>query len=608
MKIQHNFQKIKKFSFILPYIKGYLYLFILSILCSIFNTTLNSLTPQIIKIVVDSVIGQQVSPLFRHLEHLHLSDNNLWTLVLFSAILLFISIIAGVFSFFSRSTLALGSEQMVKSLRDKLFEHIQRLPLSWHSKNQTGDIIQRCTSDVDVVRNFFANQMPEVFRTFFLISISLCIMFAMNVKIAMIAFIFLPVVAIYSGFFYSKISKRFQLADQAEGILSSTVQENLTGVRVVRAFGRERYEIDRFDEKNNHFSNLWIKLGGLMSYYWGTGDFITGLQILAVILVGTIEAVNGTITVGEFLAFISYNSMLVWPVRGLGRILSDMSKAGVSIDRLRDILDAQEEKEPSDSLTPSMFQDIHFMIKGFSYETQQPILNNIDFTIKAGSTFAILGGTGSGKSTLMHLLARLYDLPDGCGKITIGGLDVRCINRNWIRQNIGLILQEPFLYSRSIYENIGITQSEPDFTKIREAAKTAHIDQAIHEFENGYQTIIGERGVTLSGGQKQRVAIARTLIQNTPIVIFDDSLSAVDTQTDSEIRLALKQKLTENTVILISHRITTVMQADCILVLKDGKIAEIGTHAQLLSMNGIYKDIYSIQMGSNDKISKRKGL
>ena len=605
--------KKKSAGLIWRFLKGSVWFFIAALTFAMLNTALNAVTPQIIRITVDSVIGNQSADLpswFAQLFSIqNIRDDPTKSLLLSAAAILLFAILSGICNYISRMGVAKGSESFVKCLRDQLFGHIQRLPYSWHNRHQTGEIIQRCTSDVDVIRNFVSNQMLEVFRTAFLIILSICIMFSMNVKISLIALTFIPLVAAYSGIFYSKIAKRFRLADEAEGELSSTVQENLTGVRVVRAFGRERYEIERFDERNDRFAGLWIQLGRLLSAYWGIGDLITGLQILTVIVAGVIESVNGQITLGEFLAFVSYNSTLIWPVRGLGRILSEMSKAGVSIDRVAYILDAEEEQDAPNAAQPPMNGDITFHHINYSYEGQKPVLKDIDFTIPSGSTFAILGGTGSGKSTLMHLLDRLYDLPPECGSITIGGVDIAKIKCSWLRKNIGMVLQEPFLFSRTIEENIRATRSGASLEEVRNAAKIACVDNAVDDFANGYDTIVGERGVTLSGGQKQRVAIARMLMQQAPIMVFDDSLSAVDSETDAQIRAALKENLGKSTVILISHRITTLMQADRILVLNDGAIAELGTHEQLIHQNGIYKSIYDIQMSSDDRslLEKEEG-
>ena len=602
-----NDQKSKAYAAVFRFVKENLWLFGLGLLCSMLNTAFNSLTPQIIRMTVDSIIGSEELPGWftaLGLQRL-LQGDTARVLLLAAAAVLAAAILSGVFSFLARINTARASENAIKSLRDALYGHIQKLPFSWHTAHQTGEIIQRCTSDVEVIRNFVSAQMVEVFRIVFLIVMTMAIMFSMNVKISLVVAVFIPIIALYSFFFSSKISKRFMDADIAEGKLSSTVQENLTGVRVVRAFGRENFEIERFDERNNHFADLWIRLGHMMTTYWSTGDFIMALQVLTVICVGTVSAVNGEITLGEFLAFVSYNATLTWPVRSLGKILAEMSKTGVSLERVSYILLAEPEHDPPRALQPPMDRDISFEHVTFGYENQKPVLDDVTFTIPAGSTFAILGGTGSGKTTLMHLLNRLYDLEPGCGRITIGGVDISRIGRGYLRKNVAIVLQEPFLFSRTIRENIGITAQERDrdamLEYVRAAARSACVDEAIEGFAQGYETVVGERGVTLSGGQKQRVAIARMLTQNAPVMIFDDSLSAVDAETDAKIRQQLKEKMGSATTILISHRITTLMQADRILVLDNGRVADLGTHEEMIARPGIYRDIYEIQMNNADR-------
>ena len=602
-----NDRKSKAYAVVFRFVKENLWLFGLGLLCSMLNTAFNSLTPQIIRMTVDSIIGSEELPGWftaLGLQRL-LQGDTARVLLLAAAAVLAAAILSGVFSFLARINTARASENAIKSLRDALYGHIQKLPFSWHTAHQTGEIIQRCTSDVEVIRNFVSAQMVEVFRIVFLIVMTMAIMFSMNVKISLVVAVFIPIIALYSFFFSSKISKRFMDADIAEGKLSSTVQENLTGVRVVRAFGRENFEIERFDERNNHFADLWIRLGHMMTTYWSTGDFIMALQVLTVICVGTVSAVNGEITLGEFLAFVSYNATLTWPVRSLGKILAEMSKTGVSLERVSYILLAEPEHDPPRALQPPMDRDISFEHVTFGYENQKPVLDDVTFTIPAGSTFAILGGTGSGKTTLMHLLNRLYDLEPGCGRITIGGVDISRIGRGYLRKNVAIVLQEPFLFSRTIRENIGITAQERDrdamLEYVRAAARSACVDEAIEGFAQGYETVVGERGVTLSGGQKQRVAIARMLTQNAPVMIFDDSLSAVDAETDAKIRQQLKEKMGSATTILISHRITTLMQADRILVLDNGRVADLGTHEELIARPGIYRDIYEIQMNNADR-------
>ena len=584
------------------FLRPCLWIFALTLAFSMGNTVLSSLTPQVVRVAVDSILGGEPLPrVVTALAPKSLLDAGPMTqLLAAAAFLMVVAVLSGVCTYGSRMGTAWGSENFVKALRDALYSHIQRLPYAWHVAHSTGEIIQRCTSDVEVVRNFVTNQLLEVCRVVFLVGFSLAVMVAMNLRMTLIAVAFLPVILLYSGFFYSRIARRFLTADEAEGELSATVQENLTGVRVVRAFGRESFEVERFDQKNERFAALWIRLGRLLSAYWGMGDLITGLQILTVISVGVVQAVDGAITLGEFLAFVSYNQSLVWPVRGLGRILSEMSKAGVSIERLAYILGSEPEAEPADAQTPPMDRDIVFDHVSFAYGGQ-PVLRDVSFTIPAGRTFAILGGTGSGKSTLMHLLDRLYDLPPDSGSITIGGVDIAAISRPWLRRNSGIVLQEPFVFSRSIRENIAAARPGATLEEVRRRAGTAHVDEAILEFADGYDTIVGERGVTLSGGQKQRVAIARTLMLDAPVLIFDDSLSAVDAETDAEIRASLRQAKGTATVILISHRITTLMQADCILVLQDGRVAECGSHDQLMAQHGLYREIYDLQMTGEDR-------
>ena len=418
-------------------------------------------------------------------------------------------------------------------------------------------------------------------------------------------------VIVYSTVFYKLIAKRFTIADEAEGELSTVVQENATGVRVVRAFGREQFEMERFDEKNKAFASLWIRLGTLSGLYWGIGDLITGLQVVAVIIFGVAQAVNGAISVGEFIAFAAYNSTLVWPIRGLGRILSDMSKAGVSFERVDYIIRSREEAygeeadgKEADGKEAGMSggrYDISFQHVTFGYEEGKEVLRDISFTVPQGRTFGVLGGTGSGKSTIIQLLSRLYELEDKGGCIYIGSRKIQDIPIEELRRNIGMVLQEPFLYSRSIRENIAASVPDATMEEIRHAARIACVDEAIMGFPDGYETLVGERGVTLSGGQKQRIAIARMLLRRTPIMIFDDSLSAVDSQTDYEIRRALKEHMREATVILISHRVTSLMGADEIMVLSQGRIEECGTHEELIQRNGIYRRIYEIQMSRDDR-------
>jgi len=508
-----------------------------------------------------------------------------------------------MFQYLFRVCNAKGAETLTKTMRDNLFVHIEHLPFSWHMKNQTGDIIQRCTSDIDTLKRFVSEQMTSIFRIAILLIMSTTFMFSMNVPLTFIALAPMPIILLYSFSFHKKIGKEFTKCDESEGKLSAMAQEYLTGVRVVRAFGRERYEKDRFENHNEEYTGLWVKLAKTMSAFWSSSDALSGIQIMLVIVFGAVFCVKGHMTSGEYIACISYNTMLVWPVRQLGRMISEMSKAGVAVGRIAYIMDSEVEHDRDDAIDADMTGDISFNNINFAYDGCPQVLKNINFTVKAGTTLGILGGTGSGKSTLMCLLDRLYDLPPECGNITVGGVDIADMKSESVRKNIGIVLQEPFLFSRSIADNIGITNDALTLTDIREAARAACLDEAVEGFTKGYDTFVGERGVTLSGGQKQRAAIARMLTQKTPIMIFDDSLSAVDTETDAKIRRELEAHFGNATVILISHRITTLQKADKIIVLEGGTISESGTHDELVALGGTYSKIYNIQTQGADEIA-----
>ena len=575
-------------------------LFALSVIFAALMAFIEMINPQIIRVTVDNVIGgsDEMSGIARRVVNLfggtaHIAEN-LWISAL--AIVVVAAFHAGSI-YIQRVINAKASERLVKTMRDDLYGHISKLPYSWHAKNQTGDIIQRCTSDIETARRFVSEQLTAIFRILLLLAVSLVFMFPMNVKLTLIAIAPLPIIFLYSVVFHKNIGEGFEKCDENEGKLSAIAQENLTGVRVVRAFGREEYEREKFDSQNDHYTSLWVKLSKVMARFWSVSDVIAGIQIILIVVFGAVFCIKGELESGEYIAFISYNMMLVWPMRRLGQVISEMSKAGVSMDRISYIMNSPAEADKDNAISPPLDGDIVFDDVSFAYEGCPEVLSHVSFEVKAGTTLGVLGGTGSGKSTLMLLLDKLYDLPKGCGKISIGGVDIRDIKAEHLRKNIGMVLQEPFLFSRSIKENIGITKEDMQLSEIREAAAAACLDETVSGFKEGYDTFVGERGITLSGGQKQRAAIARMLTQKTPIMIFDDSLSAVDTETDAKIRRSLEERFGTATIIIISHRITTLQKADNIIVLDRGKIAERGTHDELISAGGIYEKIYDIQTG-----------
>lgn len=592
---------------LLMFLDGSKRFFAVSMISSLVLSAIDLVNPQIIRFTVDTVIGKEKSDLPEFANRIvdliggvPVLRERLW--IIAAAITVF-ALLSAVFRYIQRLYNTKASETLVETVRNLLFAHIERLPFGWHMKNRTGDIIQRCTSDVDTVKEFLSEQLTAILQIVIKVVFSLAVMFSMNAKLALAATLTMPVILLYSAIFGRRIGKHFRECDENEGILSAMAQENLTGVRVVRAFGREEYERERFGKQNDHYTGLWVRLARLLSAFWGMGDFIAGTQALLIMTLGIVSCVKGGMTSGEFIAFVTYNAMLAWPIRRLGRMISEMSKAGISIDRLNYIMSSEEEKDRDGAGEPDMHGDIVFDDVSFAYEGCPELLSHISFTARAGKTVGILGGTGSGKSTLMYLLDRLYELPeDGSGgRITIGGTDIKDIKAAYLRKNIGIVLQEPYLFSRTIAENIGITRPDITMDEIREASAIACLDDTVTGFSEGYDTFVGERGVTLSGGQKQRAAIARMLTEKTPIMIFDDSLSAVDAETDAAIRAGLDRQLGGTTVFLISHRTSTLMNSDLILVLDRGRIAEMGRHDELMAIDGgIYRRIYDIQTSSPD--------
>lgn len=594
---------LKEFKKLLQFSEGYKVMYLLGMLSIILAQIFNTLGPLIIRTTIDSVIGTEPinsSILHSFIDFLGGRDYLLQRIWILGIIIVLNTLLRGIFLYLKSYLSSKSAENIAMRIRNRLYDHIQKLPYEYHVKSETGELIQRCTSDVDTIRRFLAIQLVDVSGSMFMLILILRIMLSLNIKMVFISIAFLPFIFGFAVIFFKRVQKDFQKADEAEGSLSTVLQENLTGIRVVKAFATEKHELDKFDIKNLDYREKVNKLIQNLAIYWSVSDFISLTQVALVIIIGSYLVIIDEITLGTLVAFISYVNMLVWPIRQMGRTLTDMGKASVSIKRIDEILAEPIEILNETGEKPVITGDIEFQKVWFEYEKNRPVLEDISFNVKSGQTIAIIGSTGSGKSSLVHLLPRLYEYSKG--SIKIDGMELNTIDKSWIRKNVGLVLQEPFLYAKTIKENIRLTDPTLSDERVYSAAKTASIDDDIISFEDKYETLVGERGVSLSGGQKQRMAIARTIINECPIVIFDDSLSAVDTETDITIRKALKTRKNKSTTIIISHRISTVSEADMILVMDKGKIVQRGTHKELIEEEGLYRRVYTIQSSFDDEV------
>lgn len=513
----------------------------------------------------------------------------------------------GAFAFLSGRLAAYTAEGITRRLRDFLFDHIQRLSVAYHAHTPTGDLIERVTSDVDALRRFFSEQAIGIGRILLLFVINFVAILKLNAKLGWFSVMVIPLVLVVSLWFFKKVTQAYEAYQAQEAILSTTLQENLSGVRVVKAFGRQDYEIAKFEKDN---WNKFLKGKALLfmhSLFWPLSDIVLGLQMLFGFVLAANMAIRGEISVGSYLAYTGLIVWLIWPIRNLGRIIVQTSTGMVSYGRLMEIVKQEREDLYGGSVQPQgdLRGDLIFENVCFMYEdSEQETLKNISFRVRAGQCVALLGSTGCGKTTLVNLLPRFYDYTSG--HIYLDGKELKEYPKAYLRQQIGIVEQEPFLFSRSIRENItyGVGR-EVSQEEVERAAKAAALHEVILSFPDGYNTLVGEKGVTLSGGQKQRVAIARAILKNPRLLILDDSTSAVDVETEAEIRQALHRLMQGRTTFIIAHRIQSVMLADLILVLDKGEIVQTGTHAELLNQpEGMYRRIYDLQTRLDEELEQ----
>jgi len=513
--------------------------------------------------------------------------------------------VTGVFTFLSGTLAARTSEGVAQRLRDFMYDHIQRLTFPYHDQTRTGELIQRATSDIDAVRQFFADHAIGAGRILLLFVVNLAALLYLNWQLALYSIIVVPVTVLISYFFFQRVSKAYEAYQEQDAVLTNTLQENLTGVRVVKAFGRQSYEREKFDIVNWEKFTLGRRLLLMHALYWPSSDILTGGQMLAGFAIGAIMAINGEISVGEYMSYAGMLIWIVWPIRNLGRLIVQMSTGIVSFNRITEVI--RQEREPLDEgdyiskdrpRGEIVFEDV-----SFAYERDSHVLQDINFRCEPGQIVALIGSTGSGKTTLANLLPRFYEYT--AGSITLDGVELKRYPRNFLRGQIGVVEQEPFLFSRSIRENItyGVDRQVSE-EEVIAAAEAAAIHDSIISFPNGYDTLVGEKGVTLSGGQKQRLAIARTLVKDPCMLILDDATSSVDVETETEIRAALERLMQGRTTFIIAHRIQSVMIADLIVVLDSGRIVQIGRHEELLGQEGIYRKIFDIQTRIEAELEK----
>ena len=568
-------------------------------------TAINYVTPLVASATIDFALsgepdeGRLTSGVIAMMGGGEFVRERLW----FPALLMvLLTVVAGGFSYLKGCFAAQASDGIARRIKDRLYDHLQRLPAKYHDRAETGDLIQRCTSDVETLRLALASQVVEVSNSLLLLLTALPLMILLDGRMAAISFALIVPIILFGYIYVGRVKHLFKEVAEAEGQVTRVVQENLTGLRVVRAFARQEFEVSKFAEPNRLYRDRSLHLLRLMAWYWSVSDLVVLLQQGLVLFTGAYFIAHGSMTVGTLFAFLMFLNMLLWPVRQMGRTLTELGKSVVALTRMGEILSEPEESAPATSVTPAapVAGKIEVADLVFGYGDEETELRGISFVVEPGETLAIVGPSGVGKSTIMSLLLRLYDYQTG--SIRFDGNELSDLDRQWVRSQFSVVMQEPFLYSKTIGENIRLSRDGAVDDDVSEAARMADIHETITSFGAGYATMVGERGVTLSGGQRQRVALARALLQDTPVLLLDDALSAVDAETEATILEALRSRHGRRTTLVIAHRLSTLAHADKIIVLEGGRIIQQGTHAELVEAEGLYRRLWTIQTALENEL------
>jgi ATP-binding cassette subfamily B multidrug efflux pump len=578
---------------LIPYFKKYRRSYVVGTLCVFLTNGIWILFPLVIRRAVDDL-------------HLGITRHKLIT---YASLLLGVAAIKGTFQFLTRWIVIGVSREIEFDLRNDLFRHLERLSYSYYQRTRTGDIMARATNDLNAVRMLLGPAIMYSANTIVFTAGALGFMLWISPRLTLYAFLPLPIVSVTIQHFGRKIHERFERIQAMFSEISARAQENFSGARVIRAYVQEDAEIAAFETANQEYIKRSLKLVRLMGMLWPTLETMLGLAIVLVLWLGGREVISGRISVGSFVAFNTYMVQLTWPVIALGWVINIFQRGTASMGRINEILVEKPEIEdgealqvksatgeaavPTQTVLTQIQGEIEFRHLNFSYGSTA-VLRDINLRIPAGSSLAIVGPTGSGKTTLVSLIPRIYDAEPG--SVLIDGIPIREYPIAVLRRSLGFVPQETFLFSETVRENIAFGEKDASDEDVRSAAQAASIAEEIESFPEQYRTLVGERGITLSGGQKQRTAIARAIIRNPQILILDDALSSVDTHTEDKILNHLREIMQGRTTIFISHRVSTVRNADRIAVLHAGRIVELGTHDELVSKNGYYTDLYNKQL------------